>query len=147
MANWRKNYDIAYTEDEKLLIEQKLNEKLEKEFLKNLHNDNDLSSTAPSDKVLQDDNFFMSVNDTFMSNSGITQRKASENIPLWRRMSINNIYVRYAIEQIINECIVNDGRTDPIKLDFSPSCTLKDITKKRITDEWKYLAGKVLKIK
>lgn len=143
--DWRTKYGID-SFDENLINENKiLKEKLEKTFLEP-EIDKNLSTTTPDQKVLYDDNAFMSVNDVFF-NDGTNSRKASDNIPLWRRMSTNSIYVRYAMEQIINEAIVCDGRKDPIKLDFIEGSKLKENTKKRINYEWEYLKNKVLKVK
>lgn len=132
-------------------LENRLDESLNKKFLNvdNGKDDENLSSTAPKDKVILDDEnqFFKSINDTFFNDGANENRKASENIPLWRRMSTNSIYARYAIEQIINEAIVYDGKTDPIKLDFVESSELKDSTKRKINQEWDYISKRVLKIK
>ena len=136
-----------YTDDEIYNLEHSLNEKFKKVFLKDKEGKTDFTDTTPPEKIIMDDDgSFMSVNDVFMNDPSY-QRKASDNIPLWRRMTSNSIYVRYAIEQIINESIICDGRTAPLKLDFDINSKLLETTKTKIIKEWNYLASKVLNIK
>jgi len=125
-----------------------LNEGFEesKKFLKNLETDSEKETTENINPEVSD--FYLGNYSEYLE--GRKEKATSSNqLELWRRLSVNNLDVQYAVEQIVNDVVLCDGVTAPIKLDFllqENETDIQESTREKITEEWEHLSTKVLKL-
>ena len=125
-----------------------LNEGLEdsKKFLKALDSESEMPKNTTENLEIQSSDFYLG-NYTQYLDEMKDKTTASSQIELWRRLSVNNLDVQYAVEQIVNDAVLCNGTTVPIKIDFlENSVNFSDKIKEQINDEWDYLSTKVLKL-